>query len=145
MIFDSTASLYVNSYYRATTFGDFVEDSIPTYIVPEIVCLKPLSPSTINGIRNVSNDLTISWKRRSRDVTGYFKFLQLYEETESYEIEIVNADVPTSYFATEESFPYTDAQQLLDNTSHVSGDPVEIIIYQISGIVIRGYGTQETV
>lgn len=145
MMFDSTALSSVDSYYRGTTFGDFAEDSVSQLITPEIRCLKPLSPSYIKGVRDGSNNLIITWMRRSRDVTGYFRQLQLFEQTEEYEIEIVNADSPTFYTSTSESFSYTNAQQLSDRASHTSGDPVEIIIYQISDVVSRGYGTQEII
>jgi len=143
MMFDSTASLNVNAYYKATTFGDFIEDSISKYIAPEIICLKPLSISYLKGERDGSNNLTISWNRRSRDVTGHMKRLDLFEETESYEIYIVDADI--TYESTTEDYVYSDAQQLIDISGHVSGDPVLVIIYQMSGIVGRGYGIEGTI
>lgn len=143
MMFDLNASLNVDTYYKATTFGHFIEDSTAKQITPEIVCLKPLSVSYLNGMRDTSNNLTITWSRRSRDVTGYFKTLQLFEETESYEIYIVDADI--TYQSSTESYIYNNSQQLIDIPGHVSGDQVSVIIYQISGIIGRGYGTEGVV
>lgn len=142
MMFDATASLNVDSYYKATTFGDFIEDSIAKFIRPEIRCLKPLSPSYVKAIRESNNDITITWKRRSRDVTGYLKTLQLFEETESYEIEI-ETGIGRILTSTSETVTYLASQQTTDGIT--LGNPVTFTVYQISGIVQRGYGTQETI
>ncbi|MCP3899116.1 MAG: hypothetical protein GY707_05215 [Desulfobacteraceae bacterium] len=142
MLFDSTTALNVDSYYKATTFGDFLEDSTAEYIVPEIRCLKPLAVSRVYGTRDGSNNLTINWMRRSRDVTGYMKTLQLFEETESYEVDIITGTGRT-LTSTSESVVYTANDQITDGIS--LGDPITIEIYQISGVVGRGYASQETV
>jgi len=136
MLFDVTASLNADSYYRPTTFGTYIEDSENYYISPEIRCLKPLSPRYIRGYRNISGDLIITWMRRSRDVTGYMKTLALFEETEEYEI-VIGDDVRL-LTSTSETVTYTASDQSDDS---LLGLPVELTIYQLSGTVIRGYGT----
>ncbi|RLD08602.1 MAG: hypothetical protein DRI65_01830 [Chloroflexota bacterium] len=142
MIFDTSASLNAYSYYKATTFGFFIEDSEAETITPEIRCLKPLAPARVYGIRDINNNLTIYWMRRSRDVTGYMKTLQLFEESESYEIDVITGSGRT-LTSTSESVVYTSTDQTSDGLT--LGEPIELNIYQISGIVGRGYASQEIV
>lgn len=142
MIFDASAALNVGTYYKATTFGLFLEDSIEQFIQPKIRCLKPLSPSYVKGVRDVSNNLTITWMRRSRDVTGYFKALSLYEESESYEVDIITGTGRTISSSSEEVV-YTAVDQIADGIT--LGDAITIDVFQISGTVQRGYATREIV
>jgi len=146
MYFDSTASLNVDTYYKATTFGSFTDDSIKHFIRPEIICLKPFSVSYVRGHRNELNDLEIVWMRRSRDVTGYFNTLTLMEEEEIYEIDILDSgdNVVATKIVNEPTYIYLDADQLLEIPGHFSGADVKLVIYQVSGIVQRGYPSEET-
>ena len=139
MIFDTTAYLNVDTYYRGITFGDFVEDSSSEFIRPEVICLKPLSPAYLFGSRDSNNNLTLTWERRSRDVTGYLKSLQLFEEVEAYEIEIEGI-LKTS---TTKSYYYSADDQIADGLT--PGDSFNVEVFQMSGIVGRGYSVSEVI
>jgi len=141
LVFDYTASLNVDSYYKAVTFGTYIEDSSSKFITPDIVCLKPLAPSYIIGERDLSDNLTITWHRRSRNISGYMSYIELYEEAELYEIEIVGTDRVLN--ASSSAVTYTAAQQTEDGLT--PGNAITVIVYQISGIVNRGYGSQEII
>lgn len=146
LLFDSTASLNVETYYKAVTTSTFVEDAVSKHIVPKLVSSMPLSPWYVRSERNSSNDLLVKWMRRSRSVSGYFKTLQLFEESEMYEIDILDSSnniLVTKSGIIEETYIYTNTDQLLDNPAHITGDPVNVIVYQISDTVQRGYGTKE--
>lgn len=146
MMFDRTASLNVETYYKAVTFGDFLEDASPKIIYPEIVCLKPLSPEYVRGERDELGNLTIEWMRRSRDVTGYFRTLTLMENQEVFQMDVINSlgiivATKTITGSTHQYF-YSEAEQAADDPLHAPGDPVRLVLYQMSDIVLRGYGTE---
>lgn len=142
LIFESSATRNVEAYYKATTFGLFLDDSVAEIITPNINCLKPFSPYYVRAKRESNNDITIKWMRRSRSVAGYFTNLQLLEETEAYEVEI-ETGLGRTIVASSATATYTASEQTSDNI--ILGDPVTFTVYQLSGIVGRGYGTQEIV
>lgn len=112
------------------------------------VAQRPLSPVHIDGARDGANDLTISWFRRSRlPVPGLGRGpVPLGEETESYEIDILAGSpqaVVRTLTATTTSVEYTAAQQTADGLT--PGDPVDVAVYQMSGVVGRGFPGRATV
>jgi hypothetical protein len=136
MSFDRTATLGELSIYRGYTHNDYTGNYVEETILPEIICLKPLAPSVVHATRDGSDNITITWMRRSREVTGYFKSLGLYEESESYEVVITNG---RTISVSAEIATYTAAQQTTDGIT--PGDTVQFTIYQLSATVGRGYGT----
>lgn len=107
---------------------------------------KPYAPCDVIGTRDNSNNLTITWKRRTRIGGEWqdYSDVPLGEETKSYEIDIYDgATVVRTITATTESTSYTAAQQTTDGLT--PGDPVDLIAYQVSATIDRGYGTTKTV
>jgi hypothetical protein len=104
---------------------------------------QPYAPVHIAGTRNPSNDVTITWVRRTRlggelvDLTGS---VPLAEETEAYDVEIRNA-ADTATLRTfaglgSPTVTYTAAQQTADGLT--PGDPVRVRVWQLSALVGRG-------
>jgi hypothetical protein len=104
---------------------------------------QPYAPVHIAGTRNMANDLTVTWVRRTRvggELVDLTDAVPLAEETEAYDVDIRNpADTATlRTFAglTSPTVTYTAAQQTTDGLT--PGDPVRVHIYQISALVGRG-------
>lgn len=104
---------------------------------------QPYAPVHIAGSRDGSNNLTVTWVRRTRvggELVDLTDAVPLAEETEAYDVDIRNpADTTTlRTFAglTSPTVTYTAAQQTSDGLT--PGDPVRVHIYQISALVGRG-------
>jgi hypothetical protein len=113
--------------------------------------VKPYSPVHIQGRRNDSGDLTITWFRRSRIASSWLSSdVPLAEDTESYEVDILDGSgnvVRTLSTSGEDSdqagVTYTATQQNDDFGSLQSS--VDVVVYQTNNIVGRGYPGESTV
>ncbi len=104
---------------------------------------QPYAPVHIAGTRDGSNNLTVTWVRRTRiggelvDLTGA---VPLGEAAELYEVDIRNASdtatLRTFAGLTSPTVTYTAAQQTADGLT--PGDPVRVRVYQISAVAGRG-------
>jgi hypothetical protein len=111
---------------------------------------RPFAPVNIAGARDGSNNLTITWVRRTRiggewlDLTGD---VPLGEASEAYEVDVRNAsDTATLRTITGLSSPsasYTAAQQTTDFGATQAS--VNLRIFQISATVGRGIAGRATV
>jgi len=132
--------------FKPVTIGSEIEHSATNFgIVAR--AYYPYSPTFVKGARDGSNNLTITWKRRTR-VGGMWNSttgdVPLGEESETYEIDIILSDsVVRTIDATEETASYTAAQQTIDGIS--PGDPVTIKIYQTNLLVGRGFEKESTI
>jgi len=107
---------------------------------------KPLSPVHVKGTRDVSNNLTVTWIRRTRlRVPGLGNGeAPLGEATEQYEVDILSgATVVRTIQIIAETTTYTAAQQTTDGLT--PGDPVDLEVFQISETRGRGYTAEATV
>lgn len=109
---------------------------------------KPLSPVHLEGTRDGSNNLTITWDRRTRYQTPALGggATPLGEEFEAYEIDIYAGSpgaVVNTLTATSPTVTYTAAEQTADGLT--PGDPVLCEVFQMSSIYGRGRGKQGTV
>lgn len=108
--------------------------------------LKPFSPVQVRGSRDASNNLTITWNRRTREFVRLLALsgVPLGEEIESYEVDIVHASsVVRTLSVTSPSASYSAADQSTDGLT--PGDPVTVRVYQKSAIAGRGAAREETV
>jgi hypothetical protein len=109
----------------------------------------PYSPVLITGDRDVSDNLTVEWVRRTRlQVPGLGAGpVPLGEATEAYEIDILDGASPPAVLrtltATSPTVAYTAAQQTTDGLT--PGDPVQLRVYQISDVRGRGFPGEATV
>jgi hypothetical protein len=111
--------------------------------------LKPYAPTQVEGSRDGSNNLTITWVRSSRLDNGWdnYQDVPLGEDSEAYEVDIIDDDsaetVLRTIEVTSETASYTAAQQTADGLT--PGDDVTVRVYQISETVGRGYGREATI
>lgn len=132
-------------WYQAVSFGLSVAET-----GTEFTCaangLKPLSVKHVEGDRDESDNLTISWVRRSR-IGGEWTDggdVPLGEESEAYEVDIMDGDtVVRTLEVTAETATYSAADQTTDFGSAQA--EVDVIIYQMSATVGRGFPTSATV
>jgi hypothetical protein len=130
--------------YKAVTLGQYVEGATAKNVTNTGVSLKPFSPAYIEGSRDGSNNLTITWMRRSRYIGSPLWNLPLYEDSESYEVDVMSgATVLRTISASSETASYSAAEQTSDGLT--PGDPVTINVYQLSATAGRGYGTEATI
>ena len=100
----------------------------------------PYSPVHVLGVRDGSNNLTITWVRRSRLRTPGLGHgpVPLGEETEAYEIDIYSGVTIVNTLTTAlPTLSYSAAEQTADGLT--PGNPVNMRIYQISAIRGRGF------
>ena len=134
----------VTRHYKAVTFGknQFSAQSIEFANTAE--SLIPLSPVHILGSRDGSNNLTVTWVRRTRFDGEWRDVINppVNEESEAYEIDFtVGGTTVTKTGVTSETYSYTAAAQTTDFGSPQSS--IITNIYQISATVGRGHaGTQ---
>ena len=112
--------------------------------------LKPFSPVNIEGERDGSDNLTITWLRRGRigQELPSGADIPLSEESEAYEVDILDDAVSPhtvlrTIEVTSESASYTAAEQTADGLT--PGDAVTVRVYQISASVGRGHYGEATV
>jgi len=106
----------------------------------------PKSPVHVAGVRDGSNNLELSWVRRSRlQVPGLgLGPVPLGELTEAYSIDIYSgASVVRTITATTPAASYTAAEQTADGLT--PGNPVTLRIYQLSDVRGRGFPAIATV
>jgi hypothetical protein len=109
---------------------------------------RPYAPVHITGTRDQSNNLTVTWVRRTRvggelrDLTGD---VPLGETSETYEVEFLNGNtvVRTVTGLTSPTVTYSAAQQTTDGIT--PGNPVGVRVYQMSALVGRGIPGSRTV
>jgi len=140
------SQLDVSRYYKGVTGGSFLQNSSSTQFANTGNALKPWSPVSVKGSRDGSNNLTITWLRRSRVTTKTLNSPLLYEDSESYEVDIIVAGSPQivrTIAVTAETASYTAAQQTTDGIT--PGDAVTVRVYQLSATVGRGYTREQII
>lgn len=137
-------------YYKAVTFKRTVAQTGPTTLIYADIGQKCLAPVWLRGERNAStNDVTISWTRRSRIPSGWVDYndIPVGEASELYDLEIWDSTYTTlkRTFSdiTTSSQSYTSAQQTTD-----FGSPQATVYckaYQKNTTVGRGFALQGSV
>ncbi len=136
--------------YRAVSFGQSIHDVSDISFTNTAIGLKCYSPCHLNGLRNSSNDINITWTRRDR-VYGESEWADFSvatknaEDSELYDIEFFDQDtiVRTVSDLTDPQYTYTAAMQIADFGAVV--EYVVIKVYQKSTVVGRGYPATATV
>lgn len=106
----------------------------------------PRSPVHVAGTRDGSNNLALSWVRRTRlQVPGLgLGPVPLGELTEAYSIDIYSgATVVRTISATTPAATYSAAEQTADGLT--PGNPVTLRVYQLSDVRGRGFPAIATV
>jgi hypothetical protein len=151
---ESNAALGQTRYYRAVSAGQTLDGISSQEFTISGEDLKPYSPVGIGGAFDSSNDMVISWFRRTRLGGSYGSGAYaltdgmngpLSEQTEAYQIDILNSGgtVVRTIQATTASAVYTAGQQTTDFGSVQSS--YQIRVYQMSAAIGRGFGGAATV
>lgn len=163
----STVNIGNSKFMKPIPAGADVDDfSNEVPITSTANTVRPFRVMDVRGERDGSNNLTITWIRRSRAFTAWMKKPVNFEagtlsmdddETGWYEIDVYDGPdtstdsvVRTLYVSngTNEgpgvtSETYTAANQTTDGLT--PGDAITVIIYKMSAVVGRGNGTEATV
>lgn len=144
-------------YYRGVTVGQDITTVGDTDLTIAANDLKPASPTDINGVRDMSGNLTINWIRRTRYAGDWLNntgSVPLNEDSEAYSIDIYSAGfgsvlrtitwVSGTYDGNgNPTAPYSATDQTTDFGSPQSS--IDIKVYQISAQVGRGQEGDATV
>jgi hypothetical protein len=101
--------------------------------------LKPLAPVHLAGVRNGAGDLALSWVRRTRLDSAWRDNVDasLGEDSEAYQVDIMNGGTPVRTIATSTpAVTYTAPEQTADFGSPQAS--VAVRIFQMSARVGRG-------
>lgn len=107
---------------------------------------RPKSPALVSGSRDGSNNLTVTWTRRTRLRTPGLGNgpVPLGEATEAYEVDVMSgATVLRTLTATSPSVTYSASDQTADGIT--PGNPVSVRVYQLSDVRGRGHPAAATV
>lgn len=134
-------------YYKGVSFGTLLEDATTTGLTPSGKALMPYSPVQLTAANDGSDNIDISWVRRTRlggglrDGTGD---VPLAETSEAYEVDIYISGtvVRTISVADATTTTYTTTMQATDGYSIASGE-IDIEVFQMSSVVGRGFGRRE--
>ncbi|HWC97233.1 MAG TPA: phage tail protein [Candidatus Sulfopaludibacter sp.] len=138
---DSLSILNTLRYYRGITLGADLTSATSQQLTLTGADRKPYAPVQISGSRDMSNNLTIAWIRRTR--FGWINLSQdpvpLSEDSELYDVEIYSGAsvVRTISGVTSPTASYTAAQQTTDFGSAQAS--VAVRVYQKSVEVGRGF------
>ncbi|CAN5481594.1 glycoside hydrolase/phage tail family protein [soil metagenome] len=111
--------------------------------------MRPYSPVHLSAVRDypgASNDVTLSWIRRTRVGGDNWDSVEvpLGEETQSYEIDIYDgSDILRTLSVAAPSAIYTLAQQTADFGAPPAS--IDFAVYQLSQTYGRGTGRRETI
>lgn len=130
--------------YVPVATGRSIETALRLSSALTLEGLKPHAPYDLRGSR-ASNDLTMTWHRRTRYLDNWLLgVVPLGETTESYSIDIfasgAYATVVRTLSSTSKTVTYTSAQQVTDFGSNQA--TVYARVYQISAAIGRGYSVQ---
>lgn len=137
-------------HYRGVTVGADITTVADTNLTIVANDLKPASATSINGVRDISLNLTIGWTRRTRYAGDWLNNtgnVSLNEDSEAYSIDIYSAGfgsvlrtiawTPGTYDGNgNPEAAYSAADQTTDFGSPQAS--IDIKVYQISAQVGRG-------
>jgi hypothetical protein len=130
--------------YKGVTIGKTIASAGAQTFTDTAVALKPYAPCQLKGTRDVSNNLTITWVRRTRSAWDSLdaRAAPLDEASELYDVVIYSDGLYTTVVRTisgmtSPTAAYSAANQTTDGLT--PGNPVYCKVYQISAIVGRGY------
>jgi hypothetical protein len=141
---DELADLDLQRHFKAVTSGQALENAAVVLFTDTGISLKPYAPVDITGSFDGSDNVILTWNRRSRLVGRNgrdFFDPPLGEESEAYEIDILSDDELTVYRTLTSTTPtvsYLNADQVTDfgGTKETN---LHVNVYQISAAVGRGY------
>lgn len=134
---------------KTVSVGEPVTVGTATAFTNTGAALKPWAPCQVAGNRDGSDNLTVTWTRRTRYGGQWLDgtpTVPLREESEAYEVDVLDANgavVRTITGLSAPSATYSATDQTADGIT--PGDPVTVEVFQLSADVGRGYGRRATV
>jgi hypothetical protein len=140
-----SADIGLERLYKAPPFATQLGAAAAESFINFGTGLKPYAPVDLAGTRDGSNNLTITWRRRSRIGYGPLNaIVPLGEATEEYSLELYDgATLLRSASLSAPTYIYSAADQTTDGIT--PGDPVRAVIAQDSAVVGLGYLLEGTV
>jgi|SRR5262245_45378596 len=147
-VVESTGDLDQLRFYRAVSGGQVLQQAVARGMVDSGVSLTPYAPYKVEGTRDMSDNLTITWIRRTR-ISGEWRDgvdAALGETEEAYEVDIIDPS-DASVVRTIETTTQTAEYSATDQTTDFGApqDIITVVVYQMSSVVGRGYPTQRNV
>lgn len=137
------SDINVGKLYKAVTIGASIDQATVRVLSNTAAGLKPYAPCFVAGSRDGGNNLTITWYRRTRYDGEWRDAVEVSvgETEEYYEIDILSS--AGLVLRTIESPIMSAAYSAADQTTDFGGAQalIVVVVYQISAIVGRGYGT----
>jgi hypothetical protein len=135
-------------YYKGVTSGQDVSGVASQEFTNTGNDLRPYAPTSIAAARDGSENVTLTWIRRTRIGGDWLNFngtVPLSEDSEAYEVDIVNGStvVRTLTGLTSPTASYSAADQITDFGS--PQDAIDVRLFQISGEIGRGFAGKATV
>jgi hypothetical protein len=130
---------------KAVTVGQLVADAASQDLLITGDEFKPYRGCDLRGDRDMSSNLTITWKRRTRKGGAWSDFVDadLVDTPEAYEIDVYNGlSVVRTISVSAETASYSAADQTTDFGSPQSA--IDVKVYQI-GRYGRGYALEGTI
>ncbi len=94
----ATSEIGLDRYWKGVSFGRTLAETSAQSFVNQAVVLEPYSPAHLEAVDNGDGTWDVSWVRRTR-ADGEWRDavdVPLFEETESYSVEVRNAGTPVS-------------------------------------------------
>lgn len=144
----ANAQIGLEQVYKVVTINTAIATGTDQTITGAGVALEPFSPVFVEGTRNGSDDLEITWLRRNRlgqELQSGVE-IPMSEASLAFEVDIIEPGSPDSVVRTlsssTETVTYTAAQQTTD-----FGAPqpsITVRVYQLSAVVGRGTPAEAT-
>jgi len=138
--------------YRAVSIGKNIADAVTQSFTNSALGIKPYTVVNVEGVRDTSGNLTITWVWRDRvyganEWGDYAASDRSIEDDQSCEIDVYDTSSPPAVVRTitvsdAETTIYTAAQQTTDFGSPQSS--IDMIIYQMSAVAGRGQAKEVT-
>lgn len=125
--------------FKAVSYGELVDNVTAKNVIVTAQNLKPYTVTNATIESDSSNNIAISFNRRSRITSGWATPQPpLAEQTEKYEIDILNDgnEVVRTIESNTTSISYSSVEQIADFGTILSN--IKLSIYQISDLVGRG-------
>ncbi len=144
----NSSNIGLSHLYRGITVNRDIDTDSNKEFIYRGVNLRPLSPISLTGNRDSSNNWTLFWIRRTRDGGEWRDYVDasLGEVSESYQIDIHDSTysiLKRTISTNTPSATYSSADQIADFSSNQS--TLYLKIYQLSAIVGRGYPLTTTI
>jgi hypothetical protein len=131
--------------YRSVSIGRRFDTAESFGVTSAAVGLRPYSAVGVRGGKQANGDFLIEWFRRGRIDAGWRSGIDvpIGEASEAYQIDILNGSVVVrTLFSAAPAVTYADAMQVADFGSTQAS--VDIVIYQMSATVGRGFPSEAT-